>query len=321
MEDMDKIKLLAVVGPTASGKTKLSAALAKLLQGEIINADSMQIYEDMNIATAKPTLQERAGIPHHLMGFLPKERAYSVSDYVQDARAAIKQVHANGKQPILVGGTGQYYSAMVDNLQFSEVAVDHTLRDELYAQAKVDQGQALYQQLLVIDPIAAKEIHPHNYVRLVRAIELYRTTGKTLTQTKIESRLQESPYDAVAIGLTFRDRQKLYDRIDLRVDLMMQDGLLQEAQTILQSTDLTTAMNAIGYKELKPYFEGHASLDCCIDRIKQESRRYAKRQLTWFRRDERIAWIYLDETESFDEVLDSAKKILVNHDSLCYNIG
>lgn len=312
MDVTKKIKVWAVVGPTASGKTKLAVALAKHLNGEIVNADSMQVYKEMNIATAKPTVEEQEGVPHHLMDFLPPDAAYSVSDYVQDAHRVIAEIAARKKQPILVGGTGLYYSALLDNIQFTETETNYALRAKLTQEAEADGGEALYQKLLLIDPEAAKEIHPHNFVRLVRALELYETTGKTLSQLKQESRKQPSPYQSTVIGLTYRNRQMLYDRINLRVDLMVQAGLLQEAQQVLQRSDLKTALNAIGYKELLPYFQGNDSLDSCLERIKQESRHYAKRQLTWFRRDERIHWLYVDETASFDELFENAKKILEN---------
>lgn len=312
MDAIKKMKLWVVVGPTASGKTKLSVELAKWGNGEIVNADSMQIYQQMNIATAKPSPEEQEGVVHHLMDFLPPDRAYSVSDYVQDAHRVITEISLRNKQPIVVGGTGLYYSSLLDNLQFSKIETDCALRERLAEEAKADHGQALYERLVSIDPEAAKEIHPHNYVRLVRALEVFETTGKTLTQLKEESRKIPSPYEATVIGLMYRDRQRLYDRIDRRVDQMLQAGLLAEAQQVLQRDDLKTAYNAIGYKELVPYFQGNASLEECVDRIKQESRRYAKRQLTWFRRDERIHWLYVDESACFDEVLQKTKKILEN---------
>ncbi len=310
MDEYKKIPLIAVVGPTASGKTALSVALAKQLDGEIINADSMQIYKELNIATAKPTLEERQGIVHHMMDIISPEASYSVSDYATAAREVIAEVASRGKTPILVGGTGLYYSTLLDHVQFDKTQPDHALRERLTKEAEADNGATLYARLIALDPIAAKEIHPHNTVRLVRAMEAYETTGKTLTQLKEESKAIPSPYDATVIGLTYRDRQTLYHRIDKRVDLMMEEGLLQEAETVLKTYRLQTAFHAIGYKELLPYFEKQATLLECVAKIKQESRRYAKRQLTWFRRDQRIHWIYVDDLQSFDELIENCKKIL-----------
>lgn len=305
---MQKIKLLALVGPTASGKTRLAVELAKRFSGEIISADSMQIYRTMNIATAKPTVEEMAGIPHHLIDCLDPEEAFSVSDYVSLAREKIREIHGRGHLPILAGGTGLYIDSVVQHVTFSEQPEDPRLREELYRQAKKDQGKELYESLCRIDPQAAEQIHPHNFVRLVRAVEVYRLTGKTLTQHKEKSRREPSPYETCMIGLNATDRQFLYDRIDLRVDLMMKAGLLEEARKVLFSKHLKTAWNAIGYKELKPYFDGAASLDECIGKIKQESRRYAKRQLTWFRRNPQIHWVYIDECGTFEDVIKNSQK-------------
>lgn len=305
---MDKKRVLAVVGPTASGKTKLAVALAKRFDGEVISADSMQIYRTMSIATAKPTEEEMEGVPHHLIDFLDPSQPFSVSDYVRLAREKIDEITGRGKLPVIAGGTGLYVDSLLNHVSFSEQRGDLALREALYEEAKKDNGETLYRYLCEIDPEAAMEIHPHNYVRLVRAVEVYRLTGKTLTQQKKESRLEPPPYHSCMVGLNFRDRQKLYDRINLRVDRMLEDGLVDEAQEVLSAADLKTAYNAIGYKELKPYFAGELPLADCIDKIKQESRRYAKRQLTWFRRNPQICWFFPDEFDTFDNVIKNSQK-------------
>lgn len=309
---MKKIKLIVIVGPTASGKTKLAIQLAKKYHGEIISADSMQIYQKMNIATAKPTLEEMEGIPHHLIDFLPMNAQFSVSDFVSLARQKIEQIHQSGKLPIIAGGTGLYINSLVDNVAFSCVEGDLSLRNQLYEQVQQDQGAALYAYLKQIDPESALEIHQNNFVRLVRAVEIYQLTGITMSEHKKNSKLVPSPYEVCMIGLNYQDREKLYQRINQRVDIMMEMGLLEEARQILKEDDLKTAYHAIGYKELKPYFAGELSLDEAVDKIKQSSRRYAKRQLTWFRRDKRIHWIYLDKFGSYEEVVTKSENILEN---------
>lgn len=309
---MKKIKLIVIVGPTASGKTKLAVQLAKKYHGEIISADSMQIYQKMNIATAKPTLEEMEGIPHHLIDFLPMNAQFSVSDFVSLARQKIEQIHQSGKLPIVAGGTGLYINSLVDNVAFSCVEEDPSLRNQLYEQVQQDQGAALYAYLKQIDPESALEIHQNNFVRLVRAVEIYQLTGITMSEHKKNSKLVPSPYEVCMIGLNYQDREKLYQRINQRVDIMMEMGLLEEARQILKEDDLKTAYHAIGYKELKPYFAGELSLDEAVDKIKQSSRRYAKRQLTWFRRDKRIHWIYLDKFGSYEEVVTKSENILEN---------
>lgn len=309
---MKKIKLIVIVGPTASGKTKLAVQLAKKYHGEIISADSMQIYQKMNIATAKPTLEEMEGIPHHLIDFLPMNAQFSVSDFVSLARQKIEQLHQSGKLPIIAGGTGLYINSLVDNVAFSCVEEDSSLRNQLYEQVQQDQGAALYAYLKQIDPESALEIHQNNFVRLVRAVEIYQLTGITMSEHKKNSKLVPSPYEVCMIGLNYQDREKLYQRINQRVDIMMEMGLLEEARQILKEDDLKTAYHAIGYKELKPYFAGELSLDEAVDKIKQSSRRYAKRQLTWFRRDKRIHWIYLDKFGSYEEVVTKSENILEN---------
>ena len=310
MDRNEKIPVVAVVGPTASGKSRLAVEIALRLNGEIISADSMQIYKGMNIGTAKPTEQEMRGVPHHLLDFADLSRPFSVADYVSLASQCITELHLRGKLPILAGGTGLYVRSLLQNIQFTETDRDEKLREELARKAEREGPEILVEELKSFDPESAKRIHPHNIGRLIRAIEIYRTTGVTMTEQLERSRQTPSPYDSCLIGLDFKDRQMLYDRINLRVDLMMKEGLLHEAKEVLSRPDSQTALQAIGYKELLPYFNGRCTLEEAVERIKQESRRYAKRQLTWFRRDADINWIIIDETMDFDLVAQQAMQII-----------
>lgn len=308
--------VLAVVGPTASGKTSLGVELAKAYGGEVISADSMQIYKGMDIASAKPTAEEMQGIPHHLIDFLDREITFSAADYVKLANEKIKEVLGRGKLPIIVGGTGLYISSLLDNVKFSEGGSDEAYRTQLYDYAGKNGNEALHAKLADIDREAAESIHPNNLVRVIRALEVFHVTGRTFSELKAESRLEESPYDSLIIGLDYADRQVLYNRINLRVDEMVGNGLIEEARELWRQSDMKTAANAIGFKELIPYFENSMTLDECIDKIKQETRRYAKRQLTWFRKNERINWIILGEFDKKYEILEKSKKCIAN----CRNI-
>lgn len=308
---MTKQPLIVICGPTASGKTALSIALAKTIGCEVVSADSMQIYKGMTIATAKPTPEEMDGVPHHLIDFLEPCNSFSVADYVSLAHKAIEDIGNRGMIPLVCGGTGLYINSLVDNITFDESCSSTTLRDELLELAKEKGNGYLLDMLCEFDPESAERFHENNLTRIIRAIEVYKTTGKTISQFNRESKDKGSPYDAVMIGINYCDRQKLYDRINLRVDMMMENGLLDEAKEVL-SGDLKTSYQAIGYKELAPYFNGEAYLEDCIDKLKMESRRYAKRQLTWFRRDERINWIYADECSSFEEIVAKALEIVLS---------
>lgn len=305
-QNEQKIPLVAVVGPTASGKSRLAVELAIRFHGEIISADSMQIYKGMAIGTAKPTEEEMRGIPHRLIDFADLSQPFSVADYVSLAKACIEQIHARGKLPILAGGTGLYVRSLLHNVQFSESDKDEVLRCELKARAEQEGVQSLVDELRQFDPESAARIHPNNLGRVIRAIEIYRTTGVTMTQQLKESRSQPSPYHACVIGLDFADRQILYDRINARVDEMLRSGLVDEAREVLAQPGSKTALQAIGYKELLPYFNGEITLPQAVEHIKQETRHYAKRQLTWFRRDKEIYWISADACGSFDAVVNLA---------------
>jgi tRNA dimethylallyltransferase len=307
---MEKQRVIAVVGPTASGKTALGIALAKRLNGEIISADSMQIYQGMDIATAKPTAEEMQGIPHHLIGILPRNQAFSAADYVTLAREKISEITARGKLPILVGGTGLYVDSLLSGMQFSQEGNDAQLRETLCARAQSEGKEALHAQLAALDPEAAQSIHPNNVVRVVRALEVCLSSGRRFSELKAENAAHPSPYDAVMIGLDYAERAVLYDRIDRRVLRMVEQGLVEEAYAVWKTGKMQTAANAIGYKELIPFFENQAALPDCIARIQQETRRYAKRQLTWFRRNHQISWLILSENDEVEEISEKAEKMI-----------
>ncbi len=310
MSENKKIPVLAVVGPTASGKTALAVSLAKAYGGEVVSADSMQIYKGMSIATAKPTEEEMEGVPHHLLDFLDLDTAFSVADYVDLAGKAIRDIHSRGKLPVIAGGTGLYVSSLLDNIVFTESETNHSLREELTAFAEEQGREALHKRLADLDPEAAKQIHPNNVVRVVRALEVCLETGEKFSVQKEKARMNDSPYKACIIGLDYADRGVLYDRINRRVDLMTDAGLVEEARAVWQSGSGRTAANAIGYKELVPYFEGAASLEECIEEIKLQTRHYAKRQLTWFRRNRQINWIILDEFNNKEKIQENCQKII-----------
>ncbi len=308
---MMKTKILAVVGPTASGKTGLSVALAKKYNGEVISADSMQIYKGMQIATAKPTEEEMQGIKHYLIDFLETNISYSVGQYVLDARKAVNSVIARGKLPILCGGTGLYVDSFLNGIGFVDSSSDESIRKELSVIGQERGAEYLLDILSKFDPESAKRLGKEiNVKRIVRAIEFYLVTGKTITDQNEESRLSGSDFDSLIIGLTAKNRQYIYDRINRRVDIMLECGLLDEARNVLSSDLSETSSKAIGYKQLLPYFNGEQTLDECVDRLKTETRRYAKRQLTWFRRNENINWINIDEFKSTDEQAQEAARII-----------
>lgn len=285
-----KIKLLAVAGPTASGKTSFAVELAKIYDGEVVSCDSMQIYKGMEIATAAPTIDEQCGIPHHMVSCIDADEAFSVSRYCEMAHACIKEISERGKLPILCGGTGLYYSSLADDLVFADAPSDEKLRAELYKRAEKEGGQALLDELKCIDPETAERLHPNHISRIVRALEIFMLSGITLSEQNKRSRQNESRYDLLAFGLDFPDRDVLYARINKRVDIMLQKGLIEEAR-MSYNTGGKTSVQAIGHKELWKYFSGEQSFDEAVETLKRQTRRYAKRQLTWFRRDDRIIWL------------------------------
>lgn len=308
---MDKIPLIVVLGPTASGKTALAVELAKRLGCEVVSADSMQIYKNMQIATAKPTAEEMQGVRHHLLDFLEPDESFSVADYVSLAKDTIEEIHSRGKIPLLCGGTGLYISSLIDNVGFDESQPSSEIRSELSRLAEEKGGEYLLEMLREFDPETAAKLHQNNLPRIIRAIEIYRISGITMTEAVAKSK-RESVYELCIIGLNYSDRLVLYDRINCRVDQMMETGLLNEAKSVLCEANLKTSFQAIGYKELQPYFDGEKPLVECVEKLKQETRHYAKRQLTWFRRDGRINWIYPDSEGSFEQVLNRALEIVEN---------
>lgn len=305
-----KIPLIAIVGPTASGKTSLAVEVCKAVGGEAVSCDSMQIYKGMDIATAKPTEEEMQGIPHHLIGFAEPDEIFSVAKYCESAKKIIEDIHSRGKTAVLVGGTGLYYSSLVDNIEFLPEETDFEYREQLRKKAETDGAESLLAELAAIDPEAASRLHPNNLGRIIRALEIYRTTGKTITEQNELSRLSGSDLETVPICLDARDRQYLYDRINKRVDIMMENGLVEEARMFFENPLGRTAKQAIGYKELNPYFEGEKSLEECIENLKMQTRRYAKRQLTWFRRDERMNFIYIDDYRCPEDMLAATLEII-----------
>ena len=290
---MQNIPVLAVVGPTASGKTALAVELAKRLGGEIVSADSMQIYKGMDIASAKPTEAEKQGIPHHMMDFLPPETPYSVAEYVKAARACILEIYKRQKLPILVGGTGLYVDSLLTGTQFIETETDFDLRARLETEFDALGGEKMLEKLAAFDRDTAARLHPNNRKRIIRAFEVYTLTGKTMTEALAASREKPSPFTPCYIGIAYKNREILYDRINRRVDIMLENGLLAEARAFFQGTP-DTAAQAIGYKELKPYLDGVLSLDEAVENLKRATRNYAKRQITWFKRNPQIHWIYAD---------------------------
>ncbi len=303
-----KIPFVAVVGPTASGKTALSIALSKALDAEVISSDSMQIYKGMDIATAKPTEEEKEGIPHHLIGFVDIDKKFSVAQYLACARDCIDDIYSRGKKIVVAGGTGLYINSLVDNIQFDKED-DNNIRAQLTKEAEEFGAEFMHNKLRELDPEYAAKLHENDLTRIIRGIEINLLFEHTMSEHLKLSREIKSPYSACIIGINYRDRQKLYDRIDKRVDIMLENGLLDECKNFFGKFDADkTAVQAIGYKELFPYLEGIISLDEAVNNLKKATRNYAKRQLTWFRKDERIHWLYADEL-SKDELIDNAISI------------
>ncbi len=313
----EKTKICVVIGPTASGKTALGVEICKKFNGEVISCDSMQIYKGLPIATAVPTLEEREGIPHHLMEFLEINQNFSVADYVSLAKEKIENIKSRGKLPVFVGGTGLYISSLLDNVKFAPQQFDENIRKGLNERIKTEGCEKLYEELKAIDPETAEKIHVNDALRITRALEIYLLTGETKTEQVKRSKEEPSPYDPCVIGLNFENRDILYDRINRRVDIMMESGMLEEVKSVYGKYGDEVSVAAIGYKEFIPYLKGEDTIENCIENVKQESRRYAKRQLTWFRRDSRVNWIYPDTFEenveySRTKVIEKAIEIMEN---------
>ncbi len=286
-------------GPTASGKSKLAVELAKKVNGEIISADSMQIYKEMNIGTAKVNKEEMQGVQHYLVDFVSPDERYSVSNFKKDAEKAIEEMLEKGKTPIVVGGTGLYIDSLIYGIEFQNEEVDLEYREKLNKIADEKGLESLYKKAQEIDPEAMKKISINDRKRIIRVLEIYHKTGKTKTEQELQSRKNEVKYEYKVFAITM-DREKLYERIEKRVDFMIEQGLIEEVKQILEKYHtFPTAMQGLGYKEVVEYLEGSCTKEEMIEKIKKETRHYAKRQLTWFRKNKEIIW--LDGEKSTDE--------------------
>lgn len=296
-------KILVIVGPTASGKTRMAVELAQRHNGEVISADSMQIYRTMDIGTAKPTKEEMGGIPHHMIDVADPEEDFSVARYVEMAARCVDDVLARGKLPIVAGGTGLYIDSLLSGRTFAPFSPDSALRGELERELEEKGGQAMLEALAQVDPEAAQRLHPNDHKRIIRALEVYRSTGKTITQHNRETQAIPPRYDALTIGLAFQDRQAMWRRIDQRVDEMVAAGLEDEVRRLLTSgiSPKCTAMQAIGYKEFTQALSGEMTWQEAADVVKLRSRQYAKRQLTWFGRNPNTRWVRWDDPPEFEQ--------------------
>lgn len=306
---MNRIPVVAVVGPTASGKSDLAVEICLRFNGEAVSADSMQIYKGLDISTAKPTEEEKKGVPHHMMDFLDNTESFSVAEYQKMAGEYIRDIYSRGKLPVIVGGTGLYIDTLLNNIQLKEDSFDEALREKLLERVEKEGIENLLDELRGIDPEYAEKMHPNNVKRIVRALEVWYSSGVTMTQQIADSHA-ESPYDVCFIGLDAEDRDFLYERINRRVGIMLENGLEAEAKEYLSQENTATSSQAIGCKELKPYFDGEITLAEAADNLRQATRRYAKRQLTWFRRNKEINWIMIDKFDSKSEMQNSAFEII-----------
>lgn len=295
-----KPEVLVIVGPTASGKTAVSIELAKRLNGEIVSADSMQIYKKMDIGSAKPTKEEMEGIPHYMIDVVDATEKFNVAKYKEMAEKCIDEILAKGKLPIIVGGTGLYVSTLTNGVEFANIESDIAYREELTKIADEENGiDILYNKLKEVDMESAEVIEKNNVRRVIRALEIYKVTGKTKTELDRAS-IKELKYDYKIFGMLW-DRKKLYDRIDKRVDIMIDMGLLEEVKTLSEKEISSTAIQGLGYKEIIEYLDNKVTLDEAIEKIKSETRKYAKRQMTWFKRDKNIVWL---DAESREDVVE-----------------
>ncbi|MBC3887676.1 tRNA (adenosine(37)-N6)-dimethylallyltransferase MiaA [Acetobacterium paludosum] len=310
---INKPRILVLAGPTASGKTALGVALAKKLNGEIISADSMQIYKYMTIGTAKVTTEEMQGVPHYLVDCVSPDEEFSVAKFKKAALKAIETIFGRGKLPIIVGGTGLYINSLTLPWDFQKNDGNEEIRLRLRAEAEMLGRETLYQRLKSVDPITAETVHPNNLNRVIRALEIYEINGKPKSYFDEKTKTQEIPYDYVMIGLKW-PREVLYDRINRRIDLMIENGLIEETQMLLDRGYKwnLTALKAIGYKELGPYLRGEASMEEAVTILKRDSRHYAKRQMTWFRKDERIHWIEMSEDKKIEMLLEECLAVIAS---------
>ena len=302
-----KEKLIVLVGPTASGKTDMGVRLAKKIDGEIISADSMQIYKYMDIGTAKPTVDEMDGVPHYMIDHIKPDEEFSVAVFRELSEKCIEDILSRNKRPIVVGGTGLYVNSLTKPWDFSKTEPNETLRGELEALAQEKGTYYLHERLREVDPISAQNIHPNNVKRVIRALEVYKTSGKTKSQLDQESMKNELKYEPILLGLSM-ERSTLYARIELRIDKMIEAGLVEEVKKLLNmgyKEDLVS-MQGLGYKEIVKYLKGEYSLEEAIEILKRDTRHFAKRQLTWFRRDERIKWFKIEDYRSLDQLESDA---------------
>ena len=304
--------VLCVVGPTATGKTKMGVALAKRFDGEVVSVDSMQLYRGMTIGTAAPTREEMEGIPHHMVAVADPAESWSAARYVHAADACVQDILGRGRLPVLVGGTGLYLDALIRGTDFAAGSQGTELRRQLQRRARQEGVEALLEELRRIDPAAAQKLHLRDEKRIIRALEVWYETGCTITEHDRQERQRPPKYDALYIGLDFLDRQDLRDRIDKRVDTMVEQGLLEEVETLLASglPRDATALQAIGYKQFLAVAEGTATRQEAIEEVKLRSRQYAKRQLTWLRRNPNIFWVRWESRPNFPEGLQKATEYL-----------
>lgn len=298
-----------IAGPTASGKTALAVQIASAINGEVVSADSMQIYDGVSVGTARPTVEEMQAIPHHLMGFVPLQAKYSVAQYLEDARRVFADIYARDTVPVMCGGTGLYIQSFIENRQLFEEEPNPALRQHYMSIAEAHGTEVLLERLRDVDPQTASRLHFNDLHRIIRALEVYDTTGRTITEQAALSLSVPSPYTPCLFVLDFHDRQKLYDRINQRVDVMLANGLLIEAERILRTDPNATVTQAIGYKEFAAYFDDKISLNEAADRLRQQTRRYAKRQLSWFHRMENAHTLWVDEFSSTEEMCEQALSI------------
>ena len=288
---MNKPKVIVICGPTASGKTALSIELAKKINGEIISSDSMQIYKDMDIGTAKPSKEEMQGIQHYLLDFVEPSQRYSVAEFKKDAEKAIEEILQKGKTPIVVGGTGLYVDSLIYGIEYQDIEFDEKYRKQLEERVEKEGLETLYNEAKNIDSQAVEKISTNDQKRILRILEIYKATGKNKTEQEIESRKNGVKYDYKVFAINM-DREKLYERINKRVDIMIKSGLVEEVESLLKKyNEFPTAMQGLGYKEVVEYLQGKLSKEEMIEKIKRETRRYAKRQLTWFRKNKQTIWI------------------------------
>lgn len=308
---MSKQAILVIVGPTAVGKTQLSLEIGQALSGEVISADSMQVYRGMDIGTAKPSIEEQRQVPHHLIDIRDPDQTFNAADFVSLAEEAVADIASRSKTPIVSGGTGLYIDALVDGFLFPDSKPDPKLRRELRLRAS-KEPDSLYEELKKVDPKSAERLHPNDLRRIVRALEVYYRTGKPISVLQQKAAQQEKPYNPLFIGLT-RDRPELYERINKRVDQMLLDGLVDEVtQLIGRYPHQPTALQALGYKEIVWYLQNKMSLEEAVEVLKRDTRRYAKRQLSWFRRNSRIHWFNLSDSEPM-EIKDKVIKLWKGH--------